>query len=162
MGMFSGASKAQVSGKFNEATYFKPNEYIVELVECKKINASGLDMLIISAKVLAKKVDDGESPNVGETASYFIKMEGGAQKRSIWMNNMMSFLCSFLDTEPDEYDDEEWEEIGEQVFEHNAWKGELHKLKCVMNDAGTYTKHFWQGEPNDSDWEEYDLVLDED
>lgn len=158
MGMFSGASKTQIS-KFADRNYFDPNEYIVEILECKIIESNDKKSMIVEAVVLAKKHKSG--PALGSTAAYFIAMKNGSKERSIWMNNLMSFMCAFYGCETEDYDDDEWEDMIEGAFEGNNLKGEVHKLKTSMNEAGTYTKHFWLGEPSDKDWDNYEFVLDD-
>ena len=161
-GMFSGVSKTEISRGYGERVYFEPNDYIVEISECKMIESDGKKALIIEAEILTKKRDTGIKPNLGDKAAYFISMKPGKKETSIWHNNLMSFMCSVYECEPDEYDDDMWEEMIEGAFEGNNLKGEVLKLTTNMNEAGTYTRHYWNGEPSEKDWDDYELVVEED
>lgn len=157
-GMFSGFSKRTVPRY--EKLYFEPNQYIVEISECKFIEGENDPVFIVQAKVLAKMKDTGEPPELGDKPSWVVPVRG---KKEIWQTTLLQFLCSYMDCEPEEYDDDEWENIITSVFENNEWKGEVMKLKTKTVETktgGDFTKHIWQGEPQDKDWDNYDLVMD--
>lgn len=155
MGMFSKLSEVKIS-KY-EKLYFDPNEYIIEIIECKKISSDNGDFLIVSGKILAKKTANG--PELGETASWVQGMNG---LPDIWKRALMEFLCGVLVAEVDDYTDEEWENAVADIFENDGLKNEITILKTVHKETkkGTdFTKHIWKGPPSESDWNKYEFVL---
>jgi len=161
MGMFSKLSEVQVRNY--EKLYFEPNSYIVEIKECKIVESDNNDdMLIISAKVLAKKKDTGIRPELEDTAAQCIPMRGQA---SIWKTNMMEFICAVTGDEIDDHDDREWEDIAADIFEDNSLKGEITKLRTYSKETkkgGEFTHHIWEGPPSNKDWNRYEIVVEED
>lgn len=157
MGVFDGASKAEIPGN---GQWFQPGRYVVEIKKCihklgKAQGGSGYrgESYIIETQILWADSDHENAPAVGSKATQVVKADSVMAQA-----NVMQFMCALYPNKdgkpstPASKSDAQWAKLGGKVFidsrdreTESAAEGQVLEVECFLKDTTSPTakaKHF--------------------